>query len=61
MAIFVGTLFSHVSKNKTATLDFTKIVTADLNFPRQELSNGGLGIVVTPLVCWQLDFSCASR
>ena len=29
---------------------------ADLNSPRQELSNGGLGIVVALLVCWQLDF-----
>ena len=29
---------------------------ADLNSPRQELSNGGLGIVVALLVCWQIDF-----
>ena len=27
---------------------------------RQELSNGGLGIVVTLLVRWQVDFSCVS-
>ena len=28
---------------------------------RRELSNGGLGIVVALPVCWQIDFSCASR
>ena len=28
-------------------MNFTKIVKADLDSPRQELSNGGLGIVVT--------------
>ena len=52
MTIFVGTLFSRVSKNKTPKIDFIKIVTADLNFPRRELSNGGLGIVVALLVRW---------
>ena len=30
----------------------TKIAKADLDSPRQELSNGGLGIVVVFLVCW---------
>ena len=39
---------------------YTKIVTADLNSPRQELSNGGLGIVVTLLVSCQSNYSCAS-
>ena len=33
----------------------------DLDSPRQELSNGGLGIVVTLLVRRQIDFLCASR
>ena len=61
MTIFVGTLFSHVSKNMTPKIDFTKIVTADLNAPYRELSNGGLRIAVALLVCWQIDFSCASR
>ena len=32
----------------------------DLNSLRQELSNGGLGIVVTLLIRRQIDFSCAS-
>ena len=32
----------------------------DLNSPRRELSNGGLGIVVALLVCWQIDFVCVS-
>ena len=31
-------------------MDFTKITKADLNSPRRELSNGGLGIVVNLLV-----------
>ena len=31
-------------------MNFTKIVKADLDFPRQELSHGGLGIVLTLLV-----------
>ena len=29
---------------------------ADLDSPRQELSNGGLRIIVALLVCWQIDF-----
>ena len=29
---------------------------ADLDSPRRELSNGGLGIVVALLVRWQIDF-----
>ena len=28
--------------------------------PRRELSNGGLESVVTLLVRWQIDYSCAS-
>ena len=28
--------------------------------PRRELSNGGLESVVTLLVCWQNNYSCAS-
>ena len=31
-----------------------------LDSPRQELSNGGLESVVTLLVRWQMDYSCAS-
>ena len=31
----------------------------DLDSPRQDLSNGGLGIVVALLVCWQFDFLSA--
>ena len=33
-------------------MNFTKIVKADLDSPRRELSNGGLGIVVILLVRW---------
>ena len=32
----------------------------DLNSPRRKLSNGGLESVVTLLVRWQIDYSCAS-
>ena len=41
-------------------MDHTKIYTEDLDFPRQELSNGGLGIVAALLVCRQINFLCAS-
>ena len=34
----------------------TKVVKADLDSPRRELSNSGLGIVVAVLVPWQIDF-----
>ena len=30
-------------------MNFTKIDLADLNCPREEFSNGGLGIVVAPM------------
>ena len=32
----------------------------DLDSPRRELSNGDLESVVTFLVRWQIDYSCAS-
>ena len=37
----------------------SKINEADLNFPRRELSDGGLGIVVALLVRQGIDFLCA--
>ena len=37
-------------------MNFTKTVKADLDSPRRELSHGGLGIVVTLLVRWQIFF-----
>ena len=37
-------------------MNFTKIDKADFYSPRRELSNGGLGIVVALLVCWQIIF-----
>ena len=40
-------------------MNFTTIDPADLNSPRRELSNGGLGIVVALLVRWQNDFLSA--
>ena len=42
-------------------MDYTKIYSEDLDSPRRELSSGGLGIVVTLPVCWQINFSRASR
>ena len=41
-------------------MNFTKIDLADLNCPREEFSNGGLGIVVALLVCLQIDILCVS-
>ena len=35
------------------------MVRAESDSPRRELSYGGLGIVVTLLVRWQIDVSCA--
>ena len=40
-------------------INFTKIDQADLDSPRRELSNGGLGIVAALLVCWQINFLSA--
>ena len=39
-------------------MNFTKSVKADLDSPRRELSNGGLGIVVALLAFPAIDFSC---
>ena len=41
-------------------MTFTKLDQADLESPRRGLSNGGIRIVVTLLVHWQLNFVCAS-
>ena len=35
----------------------TKLDPRDLDFPCRELSNGGLGIVVAILACWQINVS----
>ena len=40
-------------------MNFTKIVKADLDSPRRHLPNGGLGIVVTLLVRWHINYPCA--
>ena len=40
-------------------MNFTKIDQADLDSPCQELSNGGLGIVVAFPVCSGIEFSRA--
>ena len=37
-------------------MSFTKLDQAGLDSPRQEFSNGGLGIVVALLVCLGIDF-----
>ena len=49
---FVGTIFSIVLKNKRSNNDHEKWNPEDLDSPRQELSNGGLGMVVALLVRW---------
>ena len=42
-------------------MDHTKINTVELDSPRRELSNGGLGFVVALLVRLGINFSCAYR
>ena len=49
-------MFSLVLKNKRSKHDHTKIYQTDLNSPCRELSNGGLIIVRTLLVYWEIDF-----
>ena len=46
-------------KNKRSKNDHRKWNLKDLNSSCRELSDGGLGIVVALLVCWQINFSCA--
>ena len=41
-------------------MTFTKIVLADLDSSRRELSNGGLGISLTLLFCRGIGDSCVS-
>ena len=50
MTIFVETPFSPVFKNTRSKIGRMKIVMADLDFPRRELSETGLGFVVALLV-----------
>ena len=55
-------LFGHFWKiilKKELKIGHTKIVLTDLNFPRQELFNNGLGFVVALLVCRKIHFSRA--
>ena len=40
-------------------MNFTKVVKADLDSPRRELFDGGLGIVVALSIFPAIDFSCA--
>ena len=56
--IFVGNLFSHVSKNERPNMDHTKIDSTDLDSLRRELSHDCLGIFVALLVCQGIIF-CA--
>ena len=44
----VGTLFSHVLKNKKQKNDYTKLNPKYLDFPCRELSNGSLGNCCSP-------------
>ena len=58
--MFVGAKFSLLLKIRGQKYH-SKIYPEDLDSPRQELSNGGLRIVVTLLNRWQINFLCASR
>ena len=58
MSIFVGTPLSPVFKNTRSKVGRMKIDMADLDSPRRELSETGLGFVVALLVAWELDFLC---
>ena len=40
-------------------MDDAKPYLEELDSPRQELSNGGLGFIVALLVRWQIDFLSA--
>ena len=44
---------------KEAKIGHKKMYPTDLNSPRQEHSNGGLGIVVVLLVRWEINVVCA--
>ena len=55
----LGACFHLALKIKRSENDHRKIDPADLNSPRRELSNSGLGIIANLLVSRQIDFSCA--
>ena len=57
---FVGAMFSLVLKTKRPKNDHRNWNPEDLGSPRREISNGGLVIVVALLVCWHINFVCAS-
>ena len=61
MYIFVETPLSPVFKNTRSKVGRMKIDRADLDSPRRELSETGLGFVIALLVTRQIDFLCASR
>ena len=44
---------------KRGEMDDTKLNLVDVNSPSQELSNGGLRVVVALLVCWKIIFLSA--
>ena len=44
---------------KEVKMTFTKLYQAGLDSPRQELSNGGLGIVAALIICLQVNFLSA--
>ena len=59
-SIFVKVIFDLFFQNHFQNNAQTKIDPEDPNSPCRELSNGGLKSVVALLVCWQIDYSCAS-
>ena len=60
MYIFVETPLSPVFKNTRSKIGRTKIYMEDLDSPRRELSETGLGFVVALLVAREINFSCAT-
>jgi len=57
LTILLGSYFHLFQKNKRSKINFTKTIKADLDSPRQELSNGGLGIVIA-LMEFSWEFFC---
>ena len=59
MVYFCSDVIWKVVLKKEVKKDYTKIYQVDLDSPRQELSVRGLGFVVSLLVFWEINVSCA--
>ena len=56
--IFVSASLKYIFWKKRPKIHFTKVYPKYLDFPCRELSNGGLGIIVTLLFFSEIDFVC---